>query len=139
MQLSGGNLAVPTVAHVVYDLLTFLEVHNRATAGIEVAMTGPQIEEKEVVQRVRRVVGDFGLSTNFVDMAFSVFKQLDLDGNNAIDQKELQLGLRTFGKFTSDEEIRVIMCQADVDRNNVLSFDEFVRLLAINYSYLLKK
>ncbi|CAM9397844.1 unnamed protein product [Discosporangium mesarthrocarpum] len=135
--LSGGNLVVPTVAHVVYDLLTFLEVHYRATGSIEVNMKGP-VEQDTLGGRVGRVSKEFGLSPKFVNMAFSVFKQLDLDGNGSIDQQELKLGLRTFGKFTSDEEIRVIMCQADVDGNNVLSFDEFVRLLAINYSYLLK-
>lgn len=46
--MSGGNLLVPIVAHVVYDLLTFLEVHYRATAQLETNLTG-LTPEKEAV------------------------------------------------------------------------------------------
>ena len=47
LQMSGGNILVPIVAHVVYDLLTFLEVHQRATAQLEPAIKGnlPQKEQ----------------------------------------------------------------------------------------------
>lgn len=136
--MSGGNLLVPIIAHVVYDLLTFLEVHQRATAQLEVNMSDLSPEKQVEKRNVGNVVRQFNLSQKFVDMSYAVFKQLDLDQNGVIDQKELQLGLRTFGKFSSNEETRQIMEQADLDRNNALSFDEWVRLLALNYSSLMQ-
>lgn len=48
--MSGGNIVVPIVAHVVYDLLTFLEVHQRATAQLEPAVNGT-LPPKEQVTR----------------------------------------------------------------------------------------
>lgn len=46
--MSGGNILVPIVAHVVYDLLTFLEVHQRATAQLETAVKG-NLPQKQLV------------------------------------------------------------------------------------------
>lgn len=47
-QMSGGNIFVPIIAHVVYDLLTFLEVHQRATAQLEISLNG-DVQQKEQV------------------------------------------------------------------------------------------
>ncbi|CAM9829399.1 unnamed protein product [Pylaiella littoralis] len=136
--MSGGNILVPSVAHVVYDLLTFLEVHQRATAQLKSTLEGKLPQKQQERQNVASVVKKFNLSQKFVDMSYGIFQQLDLDKNGAIDLKELQLGLRTFGKFASAEETRQIMEQADLDSNNALTFDEWVRLLAMNYSALLQ-
>lgn len=46
--MSGGNIIVPIVAHVVYDLLTFLEVHQRATAQLELILKGDAPGKEEV-------------------------------------------------------------------------------------------
>eukprot|EP00752_Nemacystus_decipiens_P008304 g7423.t1 len=136
--ISGGNILVPIVAHVVYDLLTFLEVHQRATEQLKTTLEGSLPQKEQEKKNVATVVKKFNLSQKFVDMSYGIFQQLDLDKNGAIDLKELQLGLRTFGKFASAEETRQIMKQADLDKNNALTFDEWVRLLAINYSVLLE-
>ncbi|CAM9705136.1 unnamed protein product [Ectocarpus sp. 13 AM-2016] len=136
--MSGGNLLVPIIAHVLYDLLTFLEVHQRATAQLETTLRGDLPQKEQEKRNVATVVKKFNLSEKFVDMSYGIFQQLDLDKNGVIDQKELQLGLRTFGKFASKEETRQIMREADLDKNNALTFDEWVRLLALNYSALLQ-
>ena len=44
---------VPIVAHVVYDVLTFLEVHQRATAQLKTALEGV-LPQKEQVTRAAR-------------------------------------------------------------------------------------
>ncbi|CAM9413111.1 unnamed protein product, partial [Ectocarpus fasciculatus] len=131
-------LLVPIIAHVLYDLLTFLEVHQRATAQLETTLRGDLPQKEQEKRNVATVVKKFNLSKKFVDMSYGIFQQLDLDKNGVIDQKELQLGLRTFGKFASAEETRQIMREADLDKNNALTFDEWVRLLALNYSALLQ-
>ncbi|CAM9942085.1 unnamed protein product, partial [Hapterophycus canaliculatus] len=109
--MSGGNLLVPIVAHVVYDFLTFVEVHQRATAQLKITIEGNLPQKEQEKRNVATVVRKFNLSQKFVDMSYGVFQQLDLDKNGAIDQEELQLGLRTFGKFASAEETRQIMQQ----------------------------
>lgn len=47
LQVSSGNILVPIVAHVVYDLLTFLEVHQRATEQLERSIKGDLPEERQ--------------------------------------------------------------------------------------------
>lgn len=47
-QMSGGNILVPIVAHVVYDLLTFLEVHQRATAQLKTTLEGNLPQKAQV-------------------------------------------------------------------------------------------
>lgn len=42
---------MPIVAHVVYDLLTFLEVHQRATAQLKTTLEG-NLPQKEQVKHV---------------------------------------------------------------------------------------
>lgn len=54
--MSGGNLLVPIIAHVVYDLLTFLEVHQRATAQLEVNMSDLSPEKQVVSQDYTMIV-----------------------------------------------------------------------------------
>lgn len=39
---------MPIVAHVVYDLLTFLEVHQRATAQLKTALEGNLPQKDQV-------------------------------------------------------------------------------------------
>lgn len=56
VQMSGGNLLVPIIAHVVYDLLTFLEVHQRATAQLEVNMSDLSPEKQVVSQDYTMIV-----------------------------------------------------------------------------------
>lgn len=48
--MSGGNILVPIVAHVVYDFLTFVEVHQRATAQLKTTLEGnlPQKEQARI-------------------------------------------------------------------------------------------
>lgn len=49
--MSGGNLLVPIIAHVVYDFLTFVEVHQRATAQLQTTING-DLPQKEQVRQV---------------------------------------------------------------------------------------
>lgn len=48
--MSGGNILVPIVAHVVYDFLTFVEVHQRATAQLKTSLEG-NLPQKEQARR----------------------------------------------------------------------------------------
>ena len=53
----------------------------------------------------------------------------DTSDDGAIDRKELGNVLRSFGQFPTDEEIDELLKGLDSDGNNMLEFDEFVRLM----------
>lgn len=46
--MSGGNILVPIVAHIFYDFLTFVEVHQRATAQLQLTLKGDIPQEQLV-------------------------------------------------------------------------------------------
>jgi len=53
------------------------------------------------------------------------FDWFDNDGNNRIDTEELGVILRAMGQDPSEEDVKQILNEADLDNNNYLSFDEF--------------
>lgn len=47
------------------------------------------------------------------------------------------MGRALMGSCACGHDLALFSPQADLDKNNALSFDEWVRLLALNYSSLL--
>eukprot|EP00953_Heterococcus_sp_UTEX-ZZ885_P016966 9526-Heterococcus_DN1.PRE.2 len=94
--------------------------------------------------QVKAIIAQYRLNTPFVKNALAVFKRLDTDRNQGIDREELRLGsmivsespsslcIRTFGKFTSDQEISAIFDRADTNKDGKIEFDEFLKLLSLN-------
>ncbi|KAG5185288.1 CAAX protease self-immunity-domain-containing protein [Tribonema minus] len=138
---TGGNLFAPILSHFLYDLATFVEVHFRATSRIGVAAAGVPPQPAAASQasgmaarvlqdkRVQDVIKRYGLPAPFVKNAIGVFGMLDLDKNGTLDRRELQLGVRTFGRFTNDEQLDAIYKRADLNQDGEISFDEFLKLL----------
>jgi hypothetical protein len=142
---SGGNIFVPIVSHVLYDLATFVEVRFRATGRHSVLSAGGAPSsisagvngrsaggDTELDRKVKSIIASYRLNTAFVKNAVAVFKRLDSDGNSSIDRNELQLGIRTFGKFTGEDEINKIFNNADTNSDGEITFDEFLILLVKN-------
>lgn len=139
--LSGGNLFACIASHFLYDFATFVEVHLRSTSRHSVAAksapgggaaNGANGSAGDFDRKVKDVIANYRLGTPFVKNALAVFKRLDSDQNRSIDRQELQLGIRTFGKFTSPEEIDAIFKRADTNQDEKIEFDEFLRLLSEN-------
>jgi len=54
------------------------------------------------------------------------------DGSGAIDQDELMAALNKLGVMVSEDEVVVMMRQADVDGNGEIDVDEFVSIFIDN-------
>lgn len=61
------------------------------------------------------------------------FKQFDKDGNGFIDRDELRSLMITLGEKLSDEEIDVMMADADFDRDGKISYQEFYIMMKLTY------
>lgn len=59
-------------------------------------------------------------------MAFNV---MDLDKDGFISFEDLRLFLESIGEQRSDEQVRQMLRDADVDGDEHISYDEFVRLM----------
>jgi len=75
--------------------------------------------------------------SSFVDTSESAFGQIvlrrmfeaaDKDGNGTLDRQEVQEALRALGfTFIQDAQMDKIMDRADIDGNDVIDFEEFVK------------
>ena len=59
---------------------------------------------------------------------FSIF---DKDKNGIIDIKEMGVVMRALGQNPSKQELRDIMREFDENKDGVISFDEFLDLMAV--------
>lgn len=59
---------------------------------------------------------------------FSIF---DKDKNGIIDVKEMGVVMRALGQNPSKQELRDIMREFDENKDGVISFDEFLDLMAV--------
>ncbi|KAJ3572725.1 hypothetical protein NP233_g2889 [Leucocoprinus birnbaumii] len=57
------------------------------------------------------------------------FKMFDKDGNGTINAEELKLTMRNIGVYLTDEELDLMMKEADEDKNGVIDFQEFRRVI----------
>ncbi|XP_076437535.1 neo-calmodulin-like isoform X3 [Babylonia areolata] len=60
-----------------------------------------------------------------IRMAFRVFDQ---NGDGFIDVQELKHAMKNLGEPLTDKELHDMMKEADVDRNNKIDYEEFIRV-----------
>jgi Ca2+-binding EF-hand superfamily protein len=58
-----------------------------------------------------------------------IFSQLDQNGNNQIELRELQWGLKDFDIYLDDEMGKVVLNHFDRDGSGTISFNEFLRAI----------
>jgi Ca2+-binding EF-hand superfamily protein len=56
------------------------------------------------------------------------FDSFDKDGNGAISPSELALVMKAIGETTSEEEIKKIIAEVDINQNGTIEFNEFVEV-----------
>ncbi|KAL8619257.1 hypothetical protein ACOMHN_056901 [Nucella lapillus] len=60
-----------------------------------------------------------------IRMAFRVFDQ---NGDGFIDVEELRHAMKNLGEPLTDKELQDMMKEADIDRNNKIDYEEFIRV-----------
>ena len=63
------------------------------------------------------------------DELMDAFRLFDKDGNGFITADELKSVLHNLGEKLTDEEIQMMIKDADLDGDNVINFEEFVRMM----------
>ena len=58
-----------------------------------------------------------------------VFKIFDTDGNGTICETELGIVLRALGQQPTEDELKELMYEADLNENGVIEFDEFLTMI----------
>ena len=66
---------------------------------------------------------------NFNDEALEAFNVLDKDGSGSISEAELRQIMNNIGEEITDEEIREMMNEADLDGDGQVSFKEFAAII----------
>ena len=56
---------------------------------------------------------------------WALFKHFDTDDSGTITPANLKDAFANAGKKLTDEDLKKIMAEHDIEKNNVLSFDEF--------------
>jgi Ca2+-binding EF-hand superfamily protein len=67
-----------------------------------------------------------GRDPKAIDEITKVFKEFDADGDGRLTLTELMNVLKKSGKSASKFEMKMLMNQADKDRNGVITLDEFI-------------
>ncbi|XP_045115545.1 neo-calmodulin-like [Portunus trituberculatus] len=57
------------------------------------------------------------------------FRLFDKDGDGTITSHELGLFMRNLGQFATEEELRVMVDEVDIDGDGTFSFNEFVEIV----------
>ena len=65
----------------------------------------------------------------------SAFAEFDLDGSGCISHEELRDLLRSLGHNPTEHQVNQVMGQSDLDRSGALNKKEFLRFMAIHFSY----
>lgn len=118
-----GNLAVPIVAHGIYDLYTFYKTHLVVTNQMEYAAkfvegTGePNGAEKFWTDE---------RGADFVREARQTFYLMDTNKDGVVSREELRIAMYSYGIELSKGESEGVLEVADVDRSGGIDFEEFL-------------
>jgi len=76
-------------------------------------------------KKALRVIAEH-LSVEEAESMKEMFKKLDMKNHGTISFEELKVGLQKLGSQLSEQEVQLLMESADVDKNGMLDYGEFV-------------
>lgn len=128
LYLTTGNLAVPIVAHALYDFYTFYKTHMVDVAGqMEYAkeqkdmptLKNPLLEKRWIAER----------GQEFVDGVKQTFYLMDTNRDGVLSRKELRVALFSYGINLSPSQSEKVAEEADKDNSGDIDLDEFLDYL----------
>lgn len=87
------------------------------------------VEYDEFINMMHRFQDDSGNDPNSIEAKKrEAFKVFDMDGNGFIDKHELKYVMRRLGENLSDDDLKAMFTEADLNGDGLIDFDEFSRL-----------
>jgi membrane protease YdiL (CAAX protease family) len=119
---AGGNLAVPALAHALYDAFTLLEAHVAAVA---------QIDYADDAARAAAARGGEDAGGEAAANELRVFFLADTTRDACLSLPEVRAALRQLGVGMEEEALRALFAEADAGGDGLLSLPEFCALAAL--------
>jgi Ca2+-binding EF-hand superfamily protein len=119
-----GRGAVPRKELKVMMRALGVEARKETLARLQLGKTGP-LEFDEFQSLMGQILNEKDIQEE-VMRAFNLF---DVDGNGKITYDDLKSVADNLGETVSDDELREMIREADVDRDGAVNASEFVRIM----------
>jgi len=123
-----GNLAIPVVAHALYDFYTFYATHLEVSTQMDYARTEALLpgsgRNNKIEKKWRESRGD-----DFIEETKQSFYLMDTNRDGVLSRKELRIALYSYGVKLSEEESGVVAGVADTDSSGEIDFDKFLEFV----------
>lgn len=126
LYVATANLAVPIVAHVLYDFVTFYKTHLAVTGQIQYATNEKLMPSTEfdVETKWKDERGE-----KFVNDAREVFYLMDTNKDGVVSRKELRVALFEYDINLSKMDSERLTETADLDGSGEIDFGEFLEFI----------
>ena len=118
-----GNLAVPIVAHALFDFYVFLFTHLNVTTQMEYAANeaAMPIAPRGVEAKWKAERGE-----EFITGCKETFYLADTNRDGVLSREELRIALYSYGIRLSKDESEIVTSAADTDKSGAIDFPEFL-------------
>lgn len=126
---AGENLAVPILAHALYDTYTFYKTHMVDVAGqMDYARSqsnknnnnnSSPTETRWITQK----------GPDFVQQAKQAFYLMDTNKDGVVSPRELRISLYSYGINLSPQQLESLTAKADADGSGAVDLDEYLDFL----------
>ncbi len=125
LYLTTENLAVPIVAHALYDFYIFYKTHMVDVAGqMEYAKEKRDMLTDSDARLEQRWISERG--QDFVDGVKQTFYLMDTNRDGVLSRKELRVALYSYGINLSPVQSAKVAKEADLDDSGGIDLEEFL-------------
>lgn len=126
LYLTTHNLAVPILAHALYDAYTFYVGHLQVSG--QMAYAEREVTMPSATFAVEKKWND-DRGEGFVQEARQTFYLMDTNQDGVLSRKELRVALFSYGINLSKMDSEMVAKVADLDENGAIDFAEFLEFI----------
>jgi membrane protease YdiL (CAAX protease family) len=124
--LTTNNLAVPIIAHALYDFYTLFKTHLEITSQMDYAQGQANMPSASLAAESKWQVQRGG---QFVQEAREMFYLMDTNQDGVLSRKELRVALFSYGINLSKMDSAMVARVADLDQSGSIDFGEFLEFI----------
>lgn len=126
LYLATGNLAVPIVAHVLYDFVTFYQTHLDVTSQIQYASANKLLPSTNYLVEKKWIDAR---GEEFVQQAREAFYLMDKNQDGVVSRKEFRVGLFAYSIDLSKADSAKLANAVDEDESGDIDFGEYLEFI----------